>query len=186
MEEKKIDRRVKYSLMVIKESFINLLRQKPISKITIKEICDGADVNRATFYAHFSDQYDLLHHIEQELIDGINQYLSGHDLNHLSEAPVEMLEKILEYVKENAALFDLLLNMNGDIQFQQEVTKIVGQQHFSSMTTDQENSEYMFLFYASGSIGVIQKWLTDGMKKPAKEMAELILKLSIGGRSSFQ
>lgn len=185
MQEKKMDRRVKYSLMVIQQSFIKLLKQKPISKITIKEICDAADVNRATFYAHYSDQYDLLHQIERELIDGINRYLNGHDLNVISEAPVEMLEKILEYVRENAELFDLLLNLNGDIQFQREVTKIIGQQHFSSMTTDQENSEYMFLFYANGSIGVIRKWLKDGMKKPAREMAEFILKLSIYGRASF-
>lgn len=186
MEDRKMDRRVKYSLMVIKESFIKLLGQKPISKITIKEICDDADVNRATFYAHYSDQYDLMDQIEQELIDGINRYLNGKDLNVISEAPVEMLEKILEYIKENAELFDLLLNLNGDLQFQREVTKIIGQQHFSAMTADQENSEYMFLFYASGSIGVIQKWLKDGMKKPAGELAELILKLSINGRASFK
>lgn len=181
-----MDRRVKYSLMVIKKSFINILKQKPISNITIKEICEDADVNRSTFYAHYSDQYDLLHQIEQELIEGINQYLNGHDLNDTSGAPVEMLEKILEYIKENAELFDLLLNLNGDIQFQQEITKIIGQQHFSSMAKDQENSEYMFLFFASGSIGVIQKWLKDGMKKSTREMSELILKLSINGRASFQ
>lgn len=186
MEEKKMDRRVKYSLMVIKNSFIKLLKQKPISKITIKEICSDADVNRATFYAHYLDQYDLLQQIEQELIDGINGYLYGHDLNYISEAPVDMLEKILEYVKENAELFDLLLSLNGDIKFQQEVIKIIGGQHFSKMTTDKDSSEYMFLFYASGSIGVIQKWLKDGMKKDPREMSELILKLSIDGRASFK
>ena len=186
MEKKKTDRRVKYSLMVIKESFIKLLKEKPISKITIKEICDDADVNRATFYAHYSDQYDLLHQIERELIDGINHYLNGHDLNDISEAPVEMLEKILEYIKDNSELFDLLLNSNGDIQFQQEVTKIIGQQHFSSMTADKDITEYMFLFFANGTIGVILKWLEDGMKKPVREMAELILRLSINGRASFE
>ncbi|MDP4152231.1 MAG: TetR-like C-terminal domain-containing protein [Bacillota bacterium] len=186
MKDQKIDRRVKYSLMVIKESFIKLLKQRPIAKITIKEICDDADVNRATFYAHYSDQYDLLHRIEQELIDGINQYLTGHDFNVISEEPVEMLKKIMEYVKENSELFGLLLNSNGDIQFQQEVIKIIGKQHFSSMTADQEVSEYMFLFFASGTIGIIQKWLKDGMKKPEREMAELILKLSINGRMSFE
>jgi AcrR family transcriptional regulator len=186
VEEKKTDRRVKYSLMVIKESFIKLLKQRPISKITIKEICDDADVNRATFYAHYSDQYDLLHHIERELIEGINQYLYSYDFEDLSKAPIEMLEKILEYIKDNSELFHLLLNSNGDIQFQQEVTKIIGQQHFSLMTTDKDISEYMFLFFASGTIGVILKWLEDGMKKPAREMAELILRLSINGRASFE
>jgi AcrR family transcriptional regulator len=186
MEEKKTDRRVKYSLMVIKESFIKLLKQKPISKITIKEICDDADINRATFYAHYSDQYDLLHQIESELIDGISRYLNSYDFEDLSKAPVEMLEKILEYIKDNSELFNLLLNSNGDIQFQQEVTKIIGQQHFSSMATDKDISEYMFLFFANGAIGIILKWLKDGMKKPAREMAELILRLSLNGRVSFE
>ena len=190
MEEKKVDRRVRYSLMVIKQSFITLLKKKPISKITIKEICDVADVNRATFYAHYLDQYDLLHQIEQDLIDEINQYLYGHDLNAnlsaVSEEPIELLDKILQYVKENAELFDLFLNLEEDIHFQQEVIQIVGNQHFASMTVDRDSSEYMFLFYASGSIGVIQKWLHDGMKKSTREMAELILKLSISGRMAFQ
>ena len=190
MEEKKMDRRVKYSLMVIRKSFITLLKKKPISKITIKEICDVADVNRATFYAHYLDQYDLLHQIEQDLIDEINQYLFGHDLNAnlsaVSEEPIELLDKILQYVKENAELFDLFLNLEEDIHFQQEVIQIVGNQHFASMTADRDSSEYMFLFYASGSIGVIQKWLHDGMKKSTRELAELILKLSISGRMAFQ
>lgn len=186
MEDKKTDRRVKYTLMVIRDSFVKILKQKPITKITIKEICDDADVNRATFYAHYSDQYDLLHQIEKELTDGVSHYLSSYSFADASEVPVEMLEKILEYIKDNAELFDLLLNSNGDIQFQQEVTKIIGRQYFSSMSTDKDISEYMFLFFANGSIGVVLKWLKDGMKKPAREMAELILKLSINGRASFE
>lgn len=190
MEVKKTDRRVKYTIMVIKDSFVKILKQKPISKISIKEICEDADINRATFYAHYLDQYDLLHQIENELIDGINQYLNGYDFRGKLDATVEMLEKILEYIKENSELFSLLLNSNGDINFQQEITKVIGQQHFSSMLTSnslsKEDAEYIFLYFATGSIGVIQKWLKDGMKKPVQEMAELILRISIKGRASFE
>jgi len=56
MKSNKLDRRVKYTRMVLKESFINLLEKKDISQITIKEICEDADINRATFYAHYNDQ----------------------------------------------------------------------------------------------------------------------------------
>lgn len=184
MEGKKMDRRVKYTRMVIQDSFVKKLRQKPISKITIKEICDDADVNRATFYAHYQDPYDLLHQIENGLIDGISRYLSQSDFSNISEAPVDMLEKILEYIKDNFELFDLLLNENGDMQFRQEVTKIIGRQHFASMAADPETSEYMFLFFANGAIGVILKWLNDDADKPAREIAELILRLSLSGRGA--
>lgn len=189
MEEKKMDRRIKYTIMVIKESFIKLLKQKPIAKITIKEICEDADVNRATFYSHYLDQYDLLHQIEQELIDDITRYLNSYNLQDGSEAPVEMLVKILEYVKDNYELFDLFLNSNGDIQFLQEFEKVIDQQQLLPKTVrsslSDEDAEYLFLFFANGSIGVIQKWLKNGMKTSSKEMAELILNAVIKGREAF-
>ena len=133
-------------------------------------------------------RHDLIHQIEQELIDGINQYLKGYDLNDISKAPIEMLEKILEYIKENSELFDLFLNSNGDIQFQREITQIIGQQHFSLPAGDiisKEDAEYIFLFFANGSIGVIKQWLKDGMKKPTRQLAELILRIAINGRAAF-
>ena len=65
------DRRVRMTRRLIKDSFLTLLRQKNIAKITVKDICLGADINRATFYAHYEDVYDLLHKMEDELADNI-------------------------------------------------------------------------------------------------------------------
>lgn len=49
MSGAKVDRRIKYTKMVLEESFIRLLEKKDISQISIKEICENADINRATF-----------------------------------------------------------------------------------------------------------------------------------------
>lgn len=187
--EKKVDRRVKYTLMVIKNSFIKLLKEKSISKITIKEICEEADINRATFYAHFRDQQDLLHQIESDVMKDIKQFLKSYDFDKNILYPIDATEKILEYIGENAELFSLLLNSNGDIKFHQEVIDIIGKQHFipimDSDTLKDDDKEYIFHFLACGAVGSIQMWLNDGMKKPAREMAELILKTAVNGRSSF-
>ena len=53
-----MDRRVKYTKMIIRETFINLLEKKNINKITVSEICKEADINRATFYRYYLDVYD--------------------------------------------------------------------------------------------------------------------------------
>lgn len=189
MAEARQDRRVRYTIMVIRESFIKILKDKPISRITIKEICDGADVNRATFYAHYTDPYDLLHQIENDLIDGINQYLNRYDIKNTLETPVEMLEKILDYIKENAELVDILLNSNEDIQFKQKIIKVFGDQQVLPATVSRslskEDADYVFLYFAYGSIGVIQQWLKNGMSKPTKELAELMLRLLNNGRKAF-
>ena len=51
----KTDARVKYTKMVLKKALLELMQHKPVNKITVKEICERAELNRATFYAHYSD-----------------------------------------------------------------------------------------------------------------------------------
>ena len=189
MKEKKTDRRVKYTKMVIRQSFVKLLKQKSISTISIKEICEDADINRATFYAHYKNQYDLLNQIENEAINDIKRYLNSYDFEMKDEIPIHATEKILEYIKKNSELFDLLLNLNGDTHFQQEIIEIVGKQYFiparENSLLKRDEAEYIFHFLASGSICTIQKWLKEGMKKPIGEIAELILTISINGIKFF-
>ena len=66
---KRNDARVRYTQKILKESFLKLLKEKAVNKITVKEVCELAGLNRATFYAHYSDCFDLMEKIEQELIE---------------------------------------------------------------------------------------------------------------------
>ena len=59
------DARVRYSKMIIQSNFVSLLKQKPMNKITVKELCEMADINRATFYKYYMDFYDLMEKIEE-------------------------------------------------------------------------------------------------------------------------
>lgn len=189
MKSAKIDRRVKYTKMVLKESFISLLKYKHISKISIKEICDLADINRATFYAHYTDQYDLRRKIEEDLIDNIKVYLESASFKGHDNVSLDMLVKIFEYLKENAELCIVLLGDSGDINFQQQVMMIVRDQCISAWTSSKSinplDAEFIYTFYAIGSVGIIQKWLTEDIDKPPFEMASLILKLANSGISGF-
>ena len=188
MSNTRVDRRIKYTKMVLKDSFINLLKEKQISKISIKEICENADINRATFYAHYRDQYDLLHQIEQELIDGINQYLDSYAFSDTANISVEALEQII-YIKQNAKICTILLGDSGDDHFRQQVMRIVRQQCVSAWTINKalapEDAEYIYAFAIVGSVGLIQKWLADGGKKSTRAMAELILQITNYGLSGF-
>lgn len=47
----KLDARKRYTQMMLKQSFLKLLQQKPVNRITVKEVCALAQLNRATFYA---------------------------------------------------------------------------------------------------------------------------------------
>ena len=190
MEPRRKDARVRYTRMMVKNSFIRLLQQKSISKITVKEICDGAQINRATFYAHFTDPYDLLQQIEGELIDAIVQELSGYEMDGQWEFSTEPVVRLLDYIKENAEICNLLLNGNGDLEFQKKLTDIIGQQFLPAMTSNstlsQEDAKYVLAFCAYGAVGMIKKWMSDGMQKSSALLAQLILNSALRGQTAFE
>ncbi|WP_130838072.1 TetR/AcrR family transcriptional regulator [Lachnoclostridium sp. Marseille-P6806] len=93
---KRTDARVRYTQHILKQSFLTLLKEKPVNKITVKEVCELADLNRATFYAHYSDCFALMESIEQELIDEFERFLKlvdSYDVSALIEAIYEMVER---------------------------------------------------------------------------------------------
>jgi AcrR family transcriptional regulator len=97
------DRRIKYTKMVLRESLIGLLELKPIERITIKEICEEADINRATFYSHYADQYDLLKQIEEDLYTNISSSLSQLSQDPANPNTLKQAENIFDYLRDNAA-----------------------------------------------------------------------------------
>ena len=50
--------------MLLKDALIELMEEIPFRKISIKDICEQADLNRTTFYLHYADQEALEHYIE--------------------------------------------------------------------------------------------------------------------------
>ncbi|MGV2940267.1 TetR/AcrR family transcriptional regulator [Mesobacillus sp. LC4] len=172
-----MDRRKKYTRMVLRESLMDLLKNKPISNITIKEICELADINRSTFYSHYSSQYDLLNAIEEEFIEDMVATLNQYNFSKEEEA-LKMTEKILEYIAQNSDVCQTLLSENSDIHFQKKGMMITQEFIFKNWITDshfdRETFEYINIFVVSGSIYVIKNWVENGMDKPPREMAEII------------
>jgi len=77
MKDMKQTRKTKYTQTVLKNSLIELMKEKSISQITIKELCEKADINRSTFYTHFADQYQLLKSIEDETLSWVKEAIAG-------------------------------------------------------------------------------------------------------------
>ena len=69
MSEKtrKQDRRTRYTRQTIKDTFLELLKQKSFTKITVTEVCKNAEINRGTFYLHYYDIYDVLSDIFNDM-----------------------------------------------------------------------------------------------------------------------
>ncbi|MDB1787855.1 TetR/AcrR family transcriptional regulator [Eggerthella lenta] len=175
METGKTDRRVQYTKRALTSALIDLMRENHISKISVKALCAAADVNRSTFYAHFRNQYDLLAYIEAEALEDLKARLLAD-----GEPRTRNVEKILEYAKENADVFLMLLD-ESEGGFQQQIMELAHlvdlQMSDQDAAVDADDLEYMYLFAVSGALGMLSHWLKKGTPQSPAEMSELLMSM---------
>ena len=95
----KLDRRIRYTKSIIKKSLLELMQNTPYERITVKELCQKADINRATFYSHYDSLATLMEEIEYEecteLFDLLDDILV--DEYHLIHSTTIMLQFLKEH-----------------------------------------------------------------------------------------
>ena len=79
MPETKNNRRVRFTRSALREALIDLILEKPLVSITVKDICARADINRSTFYLHFKDVTDILRTTEDEIIEHMREHTPTHE-----------------------------------------------------------------------------------------------------------
>ncbi|NLL91111.1 MAG: TetR/AcrR family transcriptional regulator [Ruminococcaceae bacterium] len=174
---KKADRRVRYTKAELKNSLVKKLKEKPIEAISVKELCEEADINRSTFYSHYPDIFALMRELSDEVIESIEEHLKKIDFDN-EEMKVETVEAILNFLVLDVDLVSVLIGKNGDPSLQDAIMSMV-MRHTISWIKGKGNGkdlliEYYINFLVNGSLSVIQKWLDEGMRIEAKDIAMLI------------
>lgn len=169
---KPMDRRVRYTIQALQKALIALLQTKTINRISIRELCDTADINRSTFYMHYKDIYDLLDAIEQTVYDDIEAIFA-------KETPSsEDMLQLLHYVQSNKDLFRVLYQQGNGMSMSRFVSIL--HMHYSrklkrnGMISDSTESMYLYEFLYTGILGVLQKWLQNDCKDDPHVLTEVI------------
>lgn len=189
MKPKSNDYRIRVTKMLLRKAFVELLLNKPIQSISIKELCDTAGINRGTFYKHYTDIYDLLHQIEEEMLEDFKAALAPLLLTEPERlTPVAITTEIFKCLRDNADICAVTLSDYGDKTFALKLINLGREQciqaysrHFFAATPKQ--IEFFYAFVSAGCIGLLQKWLDEGMVTNADEvaaMAEAIMLTGIG------
>lgn len=103
-----MDLRIKKTKTAIINSFLQLRAKKPLERITIKELSDLAEINKATFYLHYKDIYDLSESLEEELLDNVFNSIA-HPNAVLSE-PKVFIRELIDGLVANRSLIDIIFS----------------------------------------------------------------------------
>ena len=163
---------------MIRESFLDLLKEREASKITVTEICTRAEINRATFYRYYDNPLALLDAIEAELLDGLQE-----KIRRLPAAePSAIFRSILEDILARREIYLTLFSENGDAMFKQRVFEQCYPENMETIRTRfpglaQDKQQWFYYFIAEGCTGILNRWLSGGMREPPEEIVGFLTAL---------
>ena len=186
--EKKTDRRVLRTRKMLLKGLTDLLREKDIKDISVKELADYADINRCTFYLHYKDVYDMLEKIETELVDDFNTMLDSCIETGPNPDPYTFMCTFFSYANEHQETLSALLGKHGDLAFLNYMKGIVQERMHFIWEKDKyrtDNFEYYSAFIISGCLGLVEKWVQNGFEESPEDMAKMAAKMILQGIQVF-
>lgn len=178
-------RRVKITKKLIKDSILELLAKKNINRISIKELCELADINRSTFYSYYDDTYSLLDEIEDELISNIPH---KHELfdSRTKDDLIDIFNTYFSYIKENAYAFRILLIDSDNVTFRNKLfSSIIDKRYEEHYEKQDMKSKYKFIYNCNGIISMVTQWIKDDFPITTKEMAKIAIVFTMECRKQY-
>ncbi len=179
------DPRIARTEAAIREAFIRLVAEVGYARVTVKDICERADINRNTFYLHFADKDELMTRILQTILESQVAPIAAVS-SHLSTASPEEVEvittRLLELFKEEIVFYRIIFT---DPALQSYLQKLY-ETAFTmiSLGADRPFSKVTLGYMIFGFFGVITEWL----KRPTQEVSDIapdLAKLLLGSLSEF-
>lgn len=175
-EIKKLDRRVVKTKKAIRNAFAKLLSEKNINDITIQDIADTADINRKTFYNYYSNIYQIVDEIENEIVTAFATAIQNVDFNRDMKEPYVIFSKLTTIINSDIDFYAHLLKLDSNFSlFSKIITalKDKAKESFSSQIVIEDSKlEFMVDYIAAGMIAVYQIWFNSGRKIAIETLAE--------------
>lgn len=169
------------------EAFLELLEKKDISFITVKEICERAQVNRSTFYLHYETIGDLLSESVELMTSHFHEYMRKNSSSsqgfsiHSEDEPYfitpRYLTPYLEYIREHRRLFKTVTSNSKALRLDETYEKMFCNVFAPILTrygVPESDHRYIMSFYISGIMAIIAEWLKDDCKAEVEHIIKVI------------
>ena len=165
---------------IIRAAFESMLMGgKQISKITVREICEKADINRSTFYAHYTDVYDLFEKVELQMAEMCSQRIRSTDEDGFRG----ILRRVFEFVLEYRDFYQIYFSeINKAAHLMQAMTapfrdKIEGVYSQDMGHGVEGEAHYQFRFFTAGMSAVMAYWLERNCKESPAEIVDIVMRV---------
>lgn len=184
--EKKEDRRVRRTKKLLTQALTQLLQEKQINEITVKELTDLADMNRGTFYLYYKDMFDMLEKIEDGMFEALDAIVSLHEHDDVSQQTKPILLDLFRFIQDNQEMCRVLLSPHGDMNFLHRLNEVVREKCLKAWPNIRKEKgeadfDYHYSFVVFGCAGIIRAWVNRNCSESAEKMAEMAYGMILRG-----
>lgn len=179
MQEETQDRRIKRTKMLLQNALVDLMLEKAVGKISVKELTQKADVNRSTFYLHYLDIYDMLEQMENEFVETIQGFFHDFFTPLPTSMPLTLFVNISEWLEQDKEYYVKLLRGSASGYIFEELESRIRDEFLTLLYLIFLDEESLDLrtrvnFTVSGTVGVLRMWIMEGGNISLVELSETI------------
>ncbi len=177
------DLRVVKTIEAIKTNFEELICEKDYEKITVKELCDRARINKKTFYHYYPALDDLLAELQYEIssayIDKIKDFRLPDEIRKVNRA-------FFEFSCAQGKVFEKITCSSGSYSYIRQkminrVTSETWEKSASFRRLDRFTQSVLLEHVNFINVNIYCKWISDGKRVPVEKLIELSDKLTCDG-----
>lgn len=170
------DRRIKYTKMVLKQALMEILRERPIERVTVKEICLRADVNRSTFYVHYGSPQELFESIQNDIYTEIKE--KKKDFTDIKA----YIAGMCDIIYDNRELIQVML-MAGKAETMFRIADIWKEDFLNAVGegVSRADADAAFLYITCGAMAVITTWVLGHIPMTRDQVADRVCSLTMNG-----
>ena len=185
------DPRVIKTRRLLLDSFVVLVRKKDFTSISVKDITDSAQVNRATFYAHFQDKYDILEYMVidtfmnliSKRID-IEAILNKETLRNIILFVCEYVETVSNSCKRNYTTILSLMEEKVKLKLCDIIYTILKKENGVIHKKD-EKAALIATMISSSIYDAASKWNRDGRATTVEALTEGVMSFIVPGINTY-
>ncbi len=157
----------------IKMVFLELLKQKTVEQISIREITDAVFLNRTSFYRYFLDVYDVYYQVLDDYIVLFQEQLAILFQKILTNGDLHETDFPFQFFNQNKELLQILLRDPKTLKHLKVQQKVFIKQQLHLNETDRR-IDYELEYIISGQIGLVSYWLEHKMEMPVFDLFHLM------------
>ena len=184
--EKRPDRRVQRTKKSIRNAFLQLLAEKDLEKISVKEIADCADVDRKTVYNYYNGVYDILDDLESELAHDFEKAIESFDF--ASREVQDIFIELSRLLQMRMDIYALLMKIDNSrlaskfmVYLKGKIEQVIGRVGAYSTDKITVAAEYV----TSGMYMAYKHWFNSDRKQSLEDFTLELSRLVMGGLPAY-